>query len=520
MNVLLSLTGDSSVYDLAYQQAEKFVRAALDAMSAHIAILDENGVILEVNSAWRQFADENGFRDPSYGVGSNYLAVCDTAMVDEARAVARGIRDVLRLTTNEFYLEYPCHSPSERRWYVVRVSRFEWYGHVRLIVAHQNVTELKRVQIELAESKARIQAILDHVVDGIITTNREGVIETLNPAAARLFGYECPDELVGRRFAELLDEPHNGSGRGYMANLTVTANRQGHEIMGRRRDGTRFPMYVAMTRMKIDGRTMYTGIVQDITERKRLQAELLEKERLNIALEKERELRQLKDRFISMMSHELRTPLASIQLAADMLLKYGDRIAEAERREALENIEAQVRNLSDLVSDVMTISKTDFMGETLNAETLDLETYLRDILEELSFSQRRTHRLVFTGPKRRIEARIDRKLLRRALVNLLNNAIKYSPDGSEVRLALTLAGGEAVIRVSDQGIGIPPDDLPRLFEPFHRAANVEGLPGTGLGLVIAKQAVEMHGGSISVESTLGRGTTFTIRLPLAGRSAV
>ena len=517
--MLLSVMGSSSAHDLSYQQAESFVRAALDAMSAHIAILDEDGVILEVNSAWRQFADENGLRDPSYGIGTNYLAVCEAAMVDDAQAVARGIRQVMGLAANEFCLEYPCHGPAERRWYIVRVSRFEWYGHVRLIVAHQNVTELKRVQIELAESKARIQAILDNVVDGIITTDREGVIETLNPAAARLFGYECPEALVGQGFAALLDERYAGGGRGYMANLTVTANRQGHEIVGRRRDGTLFPLYIAMTRMKIDGRTLYTGIVQDITERKRLQAELLDKERLNVALEKERELRLLKDRFISMMSHELRTPLAAIQLAADMLLKYGDRATEAEKRESLEAIAAQVRNLSELVSDVMTISKTDFMGETLNAETLDLETYLRDILEELSLNQQRTHRLVFSGLNRRVEARVDRKLLRRALVNLLNNAIKYSPAGGEVRLTLALAGGEAVIRVSDQGIGIPPEDLPRLFEPFHRAANVEGLPGTGLGLVIAKQAVEMHGGSISVESALGRGTTFTVRLPLAGRAA-
>ena len=517
--MLLSLMGNGSAYDLSYQQAETFVRSALDAMSAHIAILDEDGVILEVNRAWRQFAEENGFRDPSYGIGTNYLAVCEAAAVDDAQAVARGIRQVMGLATDEFYLEYPCHGPVERRWYVVRVSRFEWYGHVRLIVAHQNVTELKRVQIELAESKARIQAILDNVVDGIITTDREGVIETLNPAAARLFGYERAEELIGQGFAALLDERYAGGGRGYMANLTVTAGRQGHEIVGRRRDGTLFPLYIAMTRMKVDGRTMYTGIVQDLTERKRLQAELLDKERLNVALEKERELRLLKDRFISMMSHELRTPLASIQLAADMLLRYGDRTTEAEKRESLEAIQTQVRNLSELVSDVMTISKTDFMGETLNAETLDLETYLRDILEELSLNQQRTHRLVFSGLNRRIEARVDRKLLRRALVNLLNNAIKYSPEGGEVRLTLALAGSEAVIRVSDQGIGIPPEDLPRLFEPFHRAANVEGLPGTGLGLVIAKQAVEMHGGTISVESALGRGTTFTVRLPLAGRAA-
>lgn len=512
--MLLSVTGGTD--RLAYQEAEGFVRAALNALSAHIAILDENGVILAVNDAWRQFADGGGFSGQAYGVGANYLAACETAATDDARAAARGIRQVLDQTASEFYLEYPCHSASERRWFVMRVTRFEWRGLARLIVAHQNVTELKRVQIELAESSARVQAIVNNVVDGIITTDHEGIIDMLNPAAAHIFGCDHPGDLIGQGFAALLDERSVGGDKDYMAALTVAADNQGREIVGRRCDGTLFPMYIAMTRLQTAGRTMYTGIVQDITERKRFQAELLDKERLNVALEKERELRLLKDRFISVMSHELRTPLTAIQLAADMLRKYGDRATEAEKRESLETIEAQVRNLSELVADVMSISKAEFMGERLNLETLDLETYLRDILESLSFAHHRTHRLVFTGVDRRVEARVDRKLLRRALDNLLNNAIKYSPAGGEVRLSLALDGDEAVIRISDQGIGIPPADLPRLFEPFHRAANVERLPGTGLGLVIAKQAVEMHGGSISVESAAGQGTVFIVRLPLAG----
>ena len=162
--------------------------SALNAMSAHIAILDKDGFILEVNMAWREFADQNGSTDPTYGVGTNYLDVCDTSAEngdEDSIKIAQGIRNVMALKIDEFYLEYPCHSPTEQRWYVVRVSRFDWYGHMRLIVAHQNVTELKQVQIKLAESSARIQAILDNVVDGIITVDECGSIETVNPAAAR-----------------------------------------------------------------------------------------------------------------------------------------------------------------------------------------------------------------------------------------------------------------------------------------------------------------------------------------------
>lgn len=504
---LLSL--DNGIEHPLYSESETFIKSALDAMSAHIAILDESGVILDVNAAWRDFATVNNFSHNAYGIGLNYLSVCDNAASTsgDAYQVGQGIRSVMGQHVNEFYLEYPCHSPSERRWYVVRVTRFDWYGHVRLIVAHQNVTELKQVQIQLEESKTRIQAILDNVVDGIITVDDRGVIEMVNPAAAQIFGYSLP-ELTGMEIKALF--PHKRA----LKDLLADEQRMGHETTGQRKDGSQFPMYVAFSQMRMGNRTMYTGIVQDITVRKQMEAELLEKERLGVALEKERELRLLKDRFISVMSHELRTPLASIQLASDMLRKYGDRSSEDEKQESLETIELQVKHLAEMVKDVLTISKTEFLAQDMQLEVFDLETYLRDIIEELGRTYRRTHHLSFTGVERRVEARIDRKLLRHAFVNLLTNAIKYSPEGCEVCLKLRLEDHQAIIDVVDQGIGIPQEDLPRLFDAFHRAGNVEQYQGTGLGLAIAKQAVELHNGQISVASQLGVGTVFTVRLPL------
>ncbi len=513
---LLSLENNFDRDDQKYFEAEGFVTSALDAMSAHIAILDENGFILEVNKAWREFADANGSNDPTYGIGTNYLDICDISAQGNSKdaiSVAKGIRDVMGLRVNEFYMEYPCHSPTQRRWYIVRVSRFTWYGNIRLIIAHQNVTELKETQIQLSESRAYTQAVLDNVVDGIVTVDKSGRIETINPAAAQIFGYEMQD-LIGQKIEKLVAGQYRYSKNGFMVNFTIDIRRLGHEIIGQRKDGSLFPMYIAMNHMRVGNRDMYTGILQDITERKRLEAEVLEKERLSVALAKEHELRLLKDRFISVMSHELRTPLASIQLASDMLKKYGDRATEAEKQESIEAIETQVQHLSELVKDVLTISKTEFIAQELNLEIYDLETYLRDIIEELEWTHRKTHRLVFKGVNRRVEVRIDRKLLRHAIVNLITNAIKYSPEGGEVCMTLKCVKGKAIVRVSDHGIGIPADDLPRLFEAFHRAGNVENFQGTGLGLAIAKQAVEAHDGSIEVESQIGVGTTFTIRLPL------
>ncbi|MBZ0293342.1 MAG: HAMP domain-containing histidine kinase, partial [Anaerolineae bacterium] len=187
---------------------------------------------------------------------------------------------------------------------------------------------------------------------------------------------------------------------------------------------------------------------------------------------------------------------------------------EAEKRESIENIEAQVHYLSELVSDVLTISKTEFMAQDLSMENYDLETYLRDILEELEWTHSETHTLVYEGPGHRVEACFDRRLLRYTINNLLTNALKYSPEGGEVRLSLTMQGKNAIVRVSDQGIGIPEEDLTRLFEPFHRAGNVDRYQGTGLGLAIAKQVADLHKGTITVESKVNQGTTFTVTLPI------
>ncbi len=509
-----SLLGPASAADFPILvEAENFVKAALDGLTAHIAILDETGTIIHVNQAWRQFAENNGFTDSRYGIGTNYLAVCDRAATPDALAVAQGIRRILASSLPQFDLEYPCHSPSERRWFVIQITTFEWRDYRRLIVAHQNVTEIKRVQVELQNSKQRLETILDNLVDGIITFDRSGRIESVNPAGAAIFGYQ-PNELIGQSIGCLVSDLENQADERALADFVEKIGRLGDEVVGRRRDGTLFPIYFAVSQLRLDDRRLFTGVIQDFTERKYLEGQLLEKQRLNMQLDNERELRELKNRFISMMSHELRTPLGAIRLANSMLKAYGDRMTEQEKRESYEVIETQTEHLAEMINDVMTISKSDFTGAEFYPETIDLETYCRDIIEEIQLAYRMACCIEFSGTGRRVEADVDVKLLRRAITNLLTNAIKYSREGAPISVELACEGDTAIIRVSDQGIGIPEDDQRRLFEPFHRASNVGQIQGTGLGLAITRQAVERHGGSISVESQVGVGTTFSVRLPI------
>ena len=233
-----------------------------------------------------------------------------------------------------------------------------------------------------------------------------------------------------------------------------------------------------------------------------------------IQLDQELDRRAMKQRCLSMMSHELRAPLASIQLSRDMLAQYSLRTTADERQRFLENISLQVRQLNEIVSDVVRLSKSERSEVEFAAARHDLVAFCRDIVESFQLCRQGRHKLHFHCDADHMPAEFDAKLLRRALRNLLGNAIKYSPAGGDVRLQLWRDGDWARISVSDEGIGIPEEDSECLFFAFHRASNVGSLPGSGLGLAIAKQALDFHRGQISFRSEIGVGTTFELALPL------
>lgn len=253
-------------------------------------------------------------------------------------------------------------------------------------------------------------------------------------------------------------------------------------------------------------------------ERDTTRTDRLPIDRLLEKLRSERRQRAHKDRCLSMISHELRTPLASIQLSYDLLAQYSEQATEEERRRYLDNIRQQVANLNEIVSDVVELSKSTPEELDFSPARRDLLTLCRDVLESFELVHHRTHQFRFLSPQQEILAEFDEKLLRRALSNLVGNAVKYSPAGGDIRFGIQLAGQLARITVSDQGIGIPADDADYVFMAFHRAGNVGALPGSGLGLAIAKQAIDLHGGDIQVSSELNIGTTFQITLPLRLRA--
>ena len=281
------------------------------------------------------------------------------------------------------------------------------------------------------------------------------------------------------------------------------------ELQMRRRDGTLF--WCIFSGRAIDPDDLDRGSIWslvDIGERKRAEDEVRR------ALEKEKELNELKSRFVAMTSHEFRTPLAAILSSTELLEDYGDRMDKPERAELMGNVKVAVRRMTEMLDQVLLIGKVDAGRMECNPQALKMQEFCRGLLAEVKASATPAHQLTLEFRSKAKHALMDPQLLRRILSNLLMNAIKYSPEGGEVVLAVTFGKGEFTFAITDQGIGIPLADHPRLFEAFHRARNIGNISGTGLGLSIVKRCVDLHGGRIAFESEPGKGSRFEVKIPI------
>jgi signal transduction histidine kinase len=258
-----------------------------------------------------------------------------------------------------------------------------------------------------------------------------------------------------------------------------------------------------------EGRALrMTGVNVDIDDRKRAEVELL------AAVQREKELSEMKSKFVSTASHEFRTPLATMLSSAELLEHYSESLGQDEKRNLLQTIQSSAKRMSEMIDDVLTLGRAESGVLKLNLGPTNLRELCGRVVAEFRIAQGKHHVITLDDRFDRLEAMMDERLLRHILNNLLSNAVKYSPQGSEVKFVLERRDENAAIEIQDRGIGIPPEDQPRMFESFHRASNVDNRPGTGLGLAIVKKAVELHGGEISLQSAVGDGTRFTVMLPL------
>jgi signal transduction histidine kinase len=235
---------------------------------------------------------------------------------------------------------------------------------------------------------------------------------------------------------------------------------------------------------------------------------------LHQALARERELGEMKSNFVSLVSHEFRTPLGVVMSAADVLQRYFERLVPEKRARHLDMILKSTRNLANLIEEVLLLGRVEDGRMQFTPEPLDLEKLLRTLCDELRSATHDACPIQFRALTPLTGAVSDETLLRHIICNLLSNACKYSEPGSRVEFSAERRERQAVFIIRDRGIGIPPEDQPRLFNSFTRGSNVGNRPGTGLGLVIVQRSVQLHGGTIAVESAPGVGTTVIVTLPL------
>ena len=360
----------------------------------------------------------------------------------------------------------------------------------------------------LRDSESRYRALIETSVYGVITIDEAGIIESANPAVERLFGYSS-SEMIGQNVSMLMPQPYKREHDSYLHNYLTTGERKiigiGREVAGRRKDGSTFPMDLAVAEFQHGGKRHFTGTVQDISERKGAEQALRDADRN-------------KNEFLATLGHELRNPLNAIGIALALFDAEKDGPAASEARAV---IGRQYADIVRLVDDLLDLSRISRGAIHLKLEPVELAPLLREVARDHQpLCESFGHELGVELPQQPVTLHADPTRLRQMVGNLLTNACKYTPRGGQIRLEASAQDHQTVIRVTDNGVGISAQDLGRVFDMF---VQISGDPhiaprGLGIGLSLVKNLAQLHGGSVDAASAgPGRGSTFTLRLPLAPR---
>ncbi|MGC1392783.1 MAG: PAS domain-containing sensor histidine kinase, partial [Coleofasciculaceae cyanobacterium] len=510
---------DRKQAEAALQESElRFRQLAENIHDVFWMVEPDNRDIIYVSPAYDQIWGRS--RQVLYEDASTWI---DAIHPEDRQRVRAGVKLQTQQIESQGYceLEYRIVRPDgEVRWirdrgFGVRDGQGILY---RFVGVAKDITDSKQAEKALQESELRFRQLAENVreVFLVVTCDRSQLIY-VSPAYEQIWGRTC--ESLYNNPRSWLDAIHPLDLDTVMAKFHRQAE-DGFDWEYRilRPDGEVRWIHDRAFGVH-DGQGLlyrFVGIAEDITERKLAEFEV------GKALLKERELNDLKSRFVSMTSHEFRTPLTTIQSSTE-LLEYYYQSNDGRHLRHLRRIQTAVAHMTQMLDDILTIGEAEAGKLDFKPNPLDLVEFCRYLVEELQLSIKTQKMIVFNYQTDCIRQSknqdqwslplIDERLLRQILSNLLGNALKYSPIDSTVQFDLIYSHNTAIFKITDNGIGIPPEDQSRLFEPFHRAANVGTIQGTGLGLAIVKQCVDLHQGEITVDSVAG-STTFTVKLPL------
>jgi len=393
------------------------------------------------------------------------------------------------------------------------------------------------------ENAALLQAIIENAIDGIITIDDRGRIESINPSGCKLFGY-TPDEVIGKNVSMLMPQPDRGHHDQYIQRYQHTGEAhiigKGREVQGLRKDGSTFPFRLGVSEVQYSGRKIYTGFIHDLSKEKEAEDRLKDyaahledlveertqslkksvsalqhaKEEVSQSLEKEKELGQMKSRFVSMASHEFRTPLSSIQLSAVLIEKYAQDFNNPNITKHIGRIKSSVGNLTGILNDFLSLEKLEAGKVEAIFSAFDIVKFGEEITEEMQLIAKQDQHIIYQHTGTASMVKLDQSLLKNCIINLISNAIKYSGEDSFIEFNTEMSETQLTVIVKDNGIGIPENDQKNLFEAFFRAHNTGNIPGTGLGLNIVTRYAGLMNGTIQFQSKVNQGTSFSLTFPI------
>jgi len=395
----------------------------------------------------------------------------------------------------------------------------------------------------IMENAALLKAIIENAIDGIITIDDRGKVESINPAACILFG-RSPEEVIGNNITMLMPAPYKEQHDEYIHRYQRTGEPHiigiGREVIGLRKDGTKFPFRLGVSEVQFSGRKIYAGFIHDTSHQREAEERLKEyaahledlvekrthslndfvialqraKEEVSQSLEKEKELGQLKSRFVSMASHEFRTPLSTIQLSVSLIERYAQAFESPNINKHVVKIKHAVGNLTTILNDFLSLEKLEAGKVEPSFIRFDLVKLAEEITEEMQVVTKQNQSIIYqhTGISNMVN--LDQNLLKNCIFNLVSNAIKYSGENTFIEFNTEINDQNCIVTIKDNGIGIPETDQKHLFEAFFRAHNTGNIPGTGLGLNIVARYASLMNGKVDFKSSVNHGTIFTISFPI------
>ncbi len=387
-----------------------------------------------------------------------------------------------------------------------------------------------------------LHALFEHTTEGIIIADKRGTIVRANPSSEKLFGYE-KGELLHQKIEILVPNKFSNSHQKHRDNYNENPHSRsmgkGLDLYGKKKNGLEFPVEISLSHYKNGDEMFVIAFIIDRTERKeseekikRINADLelkveertkilketlyqleASKNELSLALEKEKELNDMKSRFVTMASHEFRTPLSTILSSASLIGKYKHSEDEEKRLKHVDRIKSAVTNMTMILNDFLSAGKLEEGKITVNPTKFEVPSFIHECVSELSNYLKKGQFVNYTH-EGSTEIKADKQFIKNIIFNLVSNASKFSPENKSIDITSIHSNTQLQLIIKDYGIGIPSDEQKNLFERFFRAKNASNIQGTGLGLNIVAKYVEILNGSLKFESELDKGTIFYITIPL------